>query len=114
MRGLFSALVLAAVIGLAAPAPAAGQVDGVNIVYPIDGATYGNFVTASFSVTCENENGTVEWKFDSPSSILGSVDFHYQTSVQFVYKVDPGERIFEVTSTCGQIRTSTVKFSVEQ
>ncbi len=114
MRGLYAALVLAAVIGLAAPAPAAGQVKGVNIVYPIDGATYGNFVTASFSVTCEDEDGTVEWKFDSPSSILGSVDFHYQTSVQFVYKVDPGERIFEVSSTCGPIRYSSVKFNVGQ
>ena len=122
MRGLYGVLVLAAVIGLAAPTPAAGQVDGVNIVYPIDGATYpvtdpgpgglsSALIAASFSVTCPGGTGRVDWKFDS-SGPLGSVNFYDQTSVQFVYKLPGGIRTFEVRSTCGRNRSDSVKFTV--
>ncbi len=126
MRGLYAALVFAAVFGLAAPAQAAGhgQVDGVNIVYPIDGSTYPNtdpvpgvlssaFITASFSVTCPGQTGNVEWAFDSTGS-LGSVAFYEQTSVQFVYKLPGGNRAFKVSSTCGQNRDGLVEFKVGQ
>ncbi len=122
MRGLCGALVFAAVFGLAAPAQAAGQVDGVNIVYPIDGATYpitgpgpgvlsSAYFASSFSVKCGGGPGTVEWGFNA-SAALGSVRFYDQTSVQFVHKLPGGAHYFWVRSDCGQIREGTVKFKI--
>ena len=125
MRALYAALVLAAVFGLAAPVQAqAGQVDGVNIVYPIHNFTYPRtdpgpgglssaFITASFSVSCGNNAGNVEWAFDSTGT-LGSMKFIEQTSVQFVYKLQGGPNSFTVTSTCGKIQKGMVKFKIGQ
>lgn len=122
MRGLYAALVLAAVVGLAAPAPAAGQVDGVNIVYPIQNFTYPRtgpgpgvlnsaFITASFSVSCGDKGGEVEWEFDSTGT-LGRMKFIEQTSVQFVYKLQGGPHSFKVSSTCGQNPIGKVEFKI--
>ncbi len=122
MRGLYAAFVLAAVFGLAAPAQAAGQVDGVNIVYPIHGATYPStdpgpgvlksaYFASSFSVKCGGGPHTVKWGFDGAFT-LGNATFYDQTSVQFVHKLPGGAHYFWVRSNCGQIREGTVKFRI--
>jgi hypothetical protein len=116
MKKLCAALVLAAGVGLAGVA-IADQV-AVNIVYPINGATYPKtdpgpgklssaYFTASFSVTCAGDH-KVQWGFDS-SPALGSSVFYDQTSVQFVHKLPGGGHVFWVKSDCGDNR---VKFSI--
>ena len=100
MRNLYGILVVAAVVGLAGAAQAAGQVDGVNIVYPIHGSTYpitdpgpgglkSAYFASSFSVKCRGGPGTVEWGFNA-SAALGSARFYDQTSMQFVHKLPGG------------------------
>ncbi len=122
MRGLYAALVFAAVVGLAAPAQAAGQVDGVNIVYPIDGATYpitnpgpggldSAYFASSFSVKCGGGPHTVKLGL-SALPALGSVRFYNQTSVQFVHKLPGGAHYFWVDSDCGKIQNGEVKFRI--
>ena len=125
MRALYAALVLAAVFGLAAPVQAqTGQVDGVNIVYPIHNFTYPRtdpgpgglssaFITASFSVSCGDKAGNVEWAFDSTGT-LGSMKFIEQTSVQFVYKLQGGPHSLTVSSSCGQNPNGKVAFAIGQ
>lgn len=91
----------------------------VNIVYPINGATYpftdpapgalgSAYFTASFSVTCGGGGHKVEWGFDRGPA-LGSVGFYDQTSVQFVGKLPGGTHVFWVKSDCG---TNSVKFRI--
>ena len=90
----------------------------VNIVYPINGATYpftdpapgglkSAYFTASFSVTCKGDH-KVEWGFDRGPA-LGSAKFYDQTSIQFVHKLPGGNHIFWVKSDCGANR---VKFRI--
>ena len=123
MRGLCGALVLATAVGLAGAAQAqTGQVDGVNIVYPIHGSTYpitdpgpgglkSAYFASSFSVKCRGGPGTVEWGFNA-SAALGSARFYDQTSVQCVYKLRGGKRAFKVNSTCGQNPGGKVELKV--
>ena len=117
MRKLYGVIVLAIGIGLAGLANA-DQVK-VNIVYPINGATYpitdpapgplsSAYFTASFSVTCAGGAHKVQWGFDS-SAALGSSTFYDQTSVQFVHKLLGGSHVFWVKSDCGENR---VKFTI--
>ena len=91
----------------------------VNIVYPINGATYpitdpppgglaSAYFTASFSVTCGGGGHNVEWGFDRGPA-LGNVSFYDQTSVQFVGKLPGGTHVFWVKSDCGK---NSVKFRI--
>ena len=91
----------------------------VNIVYPINGATYpitdpapgplkSAYFTASFSVTCGGGPRTVKWGFDGAAA-LGSAKFYDQTSIQFVHKLPGGNHVFWVKSDCGENR---VKFRI--
>jgi hypothetical protein len=116
MKIFFKVIVIAAVVALAGPMYA-DQVK-VNIVYPINGASYpitnpppgglkSAYFTASFSVTCSGDHG-VEWGFDRTSA-LGSVKFYDQISVQFVHKLPGGGHIFWVKSDCGK---NEVKFKI--
>ena len=101
MRGLCGALVLATAVGLAGAAQAqTGQVDGVNIVYPIHGSTYpitdpgpgglkSAYFASSFSVKCRGGSHQVKWGFDGSGS-LGSASFYDEVSVQFVHKLPGG------------------------
>ncbi len=123
MGKLCGAIVLAAAVGLAGPAQAqVGQVDGVNIVYPIHGATYpitdpgpgglkSAYIAASFSVNCGGGTGTVKWGFDKSAS-LGTATFYDETSVQFVYKLPGGNQTFWVKSNCAKISWGEVKFRI--
>ena len=90
----------------------------VNIVYPINGATYpftdpppgalkSAYFTASFSVTCKGDH-QVEWGFDNGPA-LGKAMFYDQTSIQFVHKLPGGNHMFWVKSDCGENR---VKFRI--
>ena len=120
MRGLCGALVLATAVGLAGAAQAqTGQVDGVNIVYPIHGSTYpitdpgpgglkSAYFASSFSVTCGGDH-KVKWGFDGSAS-LGSALFYDEVSVQFVHKLGGGTHVFYVTSACGKVPKAEVKF----
>lgn len=100
MRKLYRAMVFAAVVGLAGLAYA-DQVK-VNIVYPINGATYpitdpgpgvlnSAYFTSSFSVTCGGDH-KVKWGFDGTT--VGNSTFYDQTSVQFVHKLPGGGHVF--------------------
>ena len=123
MRGLCGALVLATAVGLAGAAQAqSGQVDGVNIVYPIHGGTYpitdpapgglkSAYFASSFSVKCGGGPGTVKWGFDGSGS-LGSARFYDEVSVQFVHKLPGGAHVFRVTSDCGKVPKGEVKFRI--
>jgi len=90
----------------------------VNIVYPINGASYpitdpaagrlrSAYFTASFSVTCPGDH-QVKWGFDNAPAV-GSSMFYDQTSVQFVHKLPGGSHIFWVKSNCGE---NKVKFKI--
>lgn len=116
MRIVFRAVAFALAIGFAGVAQA-DQVK-VNIVYPINGASYpitdpapgvlnSAYFTTSFSVTCKGDH-KVQWGFDS-SPAVGSSTFYDQTSVQFVYKLPGGDHVFWVKSDCG---TNRVKFRI--
>ena len=112
----YAALVLATVAGgLAGPAYAQAK---VNIVYPINGASYpiadpgppalrSAYFTASFSVTCSGGRHKVKWGFDRSS--VGKETFYDQTSVQQVYKLPGGNHVFWVRSDCGK---KSVKFRI--
>ncbi len=91
----------------------------VNIVYPINGATYpitdpapgplrSAYFTSSFSVTCGGGSHNVKWGFDGEPA-LGNAKFYDQTSVQFVHNLPGGSHIFWVKSDCGE---NKVKFSI--
>ena len=91
----------------------------VNIVYPINGATYpimdpspvgikSTYFTSSFSVTCAGGGHNVKWGFDGTAA-LGNSSFYDQTSVQFVHKLPAGSHVFWVKSDCGKNR---VKFTI--
>jgi hypothetical protein len=90
----------------------------VNIVYPVNGATYpivdphppgvkSAYVTASFGTTCPGGPATVEWGFDR--STLGTAKFYDEFSAQFTWKLAAGTHVFWVKSKCGENR---VKFKV--
>lgn len=90
----------------------------VNIVYPINGASYpimdpaaikikSAYFTSSFSVTCSGGGHNVKWGFDS--SGVGSSSFYDQTSVQFVHKLPAGTHVFWVKSDCG---SNKVQFKI--
>ncbi len=123
MRKLYGILVVAAAVGLAGAAQAqTGQVDGVNIVYPIHGATYpitdpgpgglkSAYFASSFSVTCGGGPRQVKWGFDGSAS-LGAASFYDEVSVQFVYKLPGGTHLFWVTSDCGRVPRGEVKFRI--
>ncbi len=123
MRGLCGALVLATAVGLAGAAQAqSGQVDGVNIVYPIHGATYpitdpgpgglkSAYFASSFSVTCGGGPRQVKWGFDGSAS-LGAASFYDEVSVQFVHKLPGGTHVFYVISECGKVPRGEVKFRI--
>jgi hypothetical protein len=84
----------------------------VNIVYPINGASYpvtdpallklkSAYVTASFSVTCGGGPHKVTWGFDALPA-LGNATYYDQTSVQQVYKLPAGRHTFWVKCDCGE------------
>jgi hypothetical protein len=92
----------------------------VNIVYPIDGASYpitnpgpgglkSAYFTASFSVTCSGGPHRVKWGFDD--SGLGDAEFYDQFTAQFVHKLPGGKHVFFVTSDCGDDK---VEFAIGQ
>ncbi len=123
MRGLCGALVLATAVGLAGAAQAqTGQVDGVNIVYPIHGSTYpitdpgpvkldSAYFASSFSVKCRGGSHQVKWGFDGSAS-LGGASFYDEVSVQFVHKLKGGTHVFYVISECGKVPKGEVKFRI--
>ncbi len=124
MRALYTALIFTAVFGLAAPAQAAGQVDGVNIVYPIHHGTYpitdpgpgvlkSAYFASSFSVKCGGGPHTVKWGFDGAFT-LGNATFYDETSVQFVHKLPGGPHRFSVIAGCGQVPRGDVSFRIGQ
>lgn len=86
----------------------------VNIVYPINGATYpitdpgpgalkSAYFTSSFSVTCKGGPHKVQWGFDKMAA-LGTSSFYDQTSVQFVHKLPGGAHLFWVKADCAENR----------
>lgn len=89
----------------------------VNIVYPIDGASYpivdadckvkSAYFTASFGVTCAGGPRSVKWGVNSTS--LGSAKFYDQFSAQFTWKLPAGTHSFWVESSCGNAK---VKFKI--
>lgn len=89
----------------------------VNIVYPINGATYpisdpdckvkSAYFTASFSTTCAGGPHDVTWGFDSTT--LGNAKFYDQYSAQFTWKLPAGTHTFWVKSSCGH---GEVKFNI--
>lgn len=89
----------------------------VNIVYPIDGASYpiidpdckvkSAYFTASFGVTCAGGPRSVKWGVDATS--LGSAKFYDQFSAQFTWKLPAGAHSFWVQSSCGK---GSVKFKI--
>jgi hypothetical protein len=110
--------VVAFVLGIALAGTANADQVKVNIVYPINGASYpitdpapgalkSAYFTTSFSVTCGGDH-KVQWGFDG-SPALGSSTFYDQTSVQFVHKLPGGSHLFWVKSDCGENR---VKFRI--
>jgi len=91
----------------------------VNIVYPINGATYpitdpgtgplkSAYFTSSFSVTCAGGAHKVQWGFDDQKPI-GTSGFYDQTSIQFVHKLTGGSHVFWVKADCAENR---VKFNL--
>ncbi|MEK6406107.1 MAG: hypothetical protein AABN34_04000 [Acidobacteriota bacterium] len=89
----------------------------VNIVYPINGATYpisdpdckvkSAYFTASFSTTCAGGPHAVKWGFGTVT--LGDAKFYDQFSGQFTWKLPAGAHNFWVKSDCGQ---ADVKFKI--
>lgn len=124
MRVVFGILLSMAIFAALGTAQAQTQVNGVNIVYPIHGATYpitdpgpgklrSAYFTSSFSVTCGGGQHTVKWGFDGATNV-GSETFYDQTSVQFVHKLPGGTHSFDVVADCGQVRRGGVKFNIGQ
>jgi len=89
----------------------------VNIVYPINGATYpitdphcqvhSAYFTASFGTTCPGGPHDVKWGFDAVT--LGDAKFYDQFSAQFTWKLPTGAHNFWVKSSCG---SGDVKFKI--
>lgn len=115
MKNLSCAVIFVLAFGFAGLA-VADQVK-VNIVYPINGATYpitdpgpgvlrSAYFTSSFSVTCAGGAHRVQWGFDALAPV-GNATFYDQTSVQFVHKLPGGNHEFWVKADCAQNR---VKF----
>lgn len=108
MKNICCIIVFALAICFAGPSMA-DQVK-VNIVYPINGATYpitdpgpgalySAYFTSSFSVTCEGGMHRVKWGFDGLGAV-GSATFYDQTSIQFVHKLPGGAHVFWVEADC--------------
>ena len=86
----------------------------VNIVYPIDGATYpivdpackvqSAYFNASFSTTCPGGPHNVVWGFDATT--LGDAKFYDQLTCQFTWKLPAGKHTFWVKSGCGSEQVS--------
>ena len=86
----------------------------INIVYPIDGASYpitdpdckvlSAYFTASFATTCPGGPHDVKWGFDGNPT--GSAQFYDQFSAQFVWKLPVGSHVFHVSSSCGDNKVS--------
>jgi hypothetical protein len=117
MKRICCAAVFAMTLCFAIPA-LADQVK-VNIVYPINGASYpitdpgpgalkSAYFTSSFSVTCAGGPHKVQWGFDDQKPI-GTSSFYDQTSIQFVHKLTGGSHVFWVKADCAENR---VKFSL--
>jgi hypothetical protein len=117
MKNLCFVVIFVLAVGFADTA-IADQVK-VNIVYPINGATYpitdpgpgvlkSSYFTSSFSVTCGGGAHKVQWGFDS-SSPVGTATFYDQTSIQFVHKLPGGTHVFWVKADCAENR---VKFGI--
>ncbi len=89
----------------------------VNIVYPIDGASYpiqdatckplSAYFAASFSCTGAGGPHKVEWGFDG--NVLAHAEFYDELSDQFVWKLPAGTHTFTVKSDCGN---AAVKFQI--
>lgn len=71
----------------------------VNIAYPVNGQTFTNYFTSSFSTTCPGGQYDVSWGFDGV--VIGKAVFYDQFSAQFSHKLPPGQHTFFVRSTCG-------------
>ena len=94
----------------------------VNIVYPIDGATYpiqnpgpgklkSAYIIASFSLTRAGGPCTVTWGFDRTQ--LGRARFYDQYSTQQVWKLAGGKHRFWVRAVCGGTKVAdAVSFAV--
>lgn len=117
MKKLCCAVIFVLFAGIAGQA-IADQVK-VNIVYPINGATYpitdpapgalkSAYFTSSFSVTCAGGAHKVQWGFDNLKPV-GSSSFYDQTSIQFVHKLPGGSHLFWVKADCAENR---VKFNL--
>lgn len=87
----------------------------INIVYPIDGASYpivdpacrgvqSAYFTASFATTCPGGPHTVKWGFDGNG--IGGAEFYDQFSAQFTWKLPAGAHTFHVDSSCGSNKVS--------
>lgn len=86
----------------------------VNIVYPINGATYplvdpqpadpisSLYQPFSFSTTCPGGGHMVQWGVDGDT--LGEARFYDEFSAQFVMKIAGGTHVFWVRSSCGENR----------
>lgn len=89
----------------------------VNIVYPVNGATYpitdpagghkSAYLAFSFGTTCPGGPADVEWGVNNDS--LGKATYYDQLSAQFVWKLPQGTHTFWVKSSCGD---EQVKFRV--
>lgn len=94
----------------------------INIVYPIDGATYpitdpppgslaSAYVTLSFGVTQGGGPSTVTWGVNR--STLGSARCYDQLTAQQVWKLRGGMHRFWVKTTAGGVtQQDSVKFKV--
>lgn len=86
----------------------------VNIVYPIDGASYpiidpackiqSAYFTASFATTCAGGPHGVKWGFDNTG--IGNAEFYDEFSAQFTWKLPAGAHTFWVASACGDNKVS--------
>lgn len=83
----------------------------VNIVYPINGATYplidpgpgalnSAYVSISFSLTCGGGRHEVEWGVDG--DIWGKAMFYDMFAHDQVVKVAGGKHTFWVRASCGE------------
>lgn len=66
----------------------------VNIVYPIQGSSYNNYVNFSFSSTCPGGQYQVYWMIDN--AVVGQSQYYDQFSGQFSHKLTTGWHTFTV------------------
>ncbi|WP_426110571.1 hypothetical protein [Massilia sp. PWRC2] len=79
----------------------------VNIAYPINGGTFTNYFSSSFTTTCPGGSYSVAWYLDGV--LTGNASFYDTASVNFAQKLPTGWHSLQVISSCGQ---DTVKFYV--